>query len=85
MCLKRLPLFLFIPTQSPKMIYLPLVSLATIHSPMHCHAIEGSDDLTPTHLVSIVCQNYSLTPVQLPYKKIMQPQYLHPNEQPFTL
>ena len=76
---------LFIPTQGPQMIYLPLVSPATIHSPMQHHAIEGSDDMAPTYLVSIICQNYSLTPVWLPYKKIMQPQYLHPTEQSFTL
>ena len=54
---------LFIPTQGPQMIYLPLVSPATIHSPMQHHAIEGSDDMAPTYLVSIICQNYSLTPV----------------------
>lgn len=61
MCLKTLPLFSFIPTQSPKMIYCLLVSPATIHSPVQCHAIEGSDDLAPTYLVNIICQTYSLT------------------------
>ena len=85
MCLKTLPLFSLIPTQSPKMIYWLLVSPATIHSPVQCHAIEGSDDLAPTYLVSNICQNYSLTPVWLSYKKIMQPQYLNPAEQSFTL